>query len=335
MKDHPASGGGNGDSAAVSTEKLRDVFPDGEIYAVSDDAELLREASRYGLASVPLAEADELPAGANVVLYLRHVLLSKEMRRRFREAKVLLVPIASFDSGLEAALYTLRLTLLTDYTAACERSRRWIEDLRNQTAPITFVSKGPCSAGEPETRFVCTLGDDLTVDAWASPTIAAGQWVSVGSYCEIALTTRASADRPRPFTIDGTAVATGVLVARDPRVDETGDARIQAANSLRRELERRSPIVLRLKDGVLAEMRAGGDDFTDALREVTNPAYGLHALELGLGTNQHVLPHVDWTCNSQLNEGAGAVHIGFGDGITGAHMDFVVAEATHRFGSSL
>jgi hypothetical protein len=35
--------------------------------------------------------------------------------------------------------------------------------------------------------------------------------------------------------------------------------------------------------------------------------------------------------NSQLNEGAGPVHLGFGDGMTGAHMDFVVAECTHRF----
>ncbi|MFC5751248.1 hypothetical protein [Actinomadura rugatobispora] len=335
MKDHPASGGGHGDSAAVSTGKLRDVFPDGEIHAVSDDEALLRAASRYGLSSIPLAEAGELPAGANVVLFLRHVLLSKELRKRFREAKVLLVPIASFDTGLDAALYTLRLTLLTDYGAACERSRRWIDDLRSRPDPITFVSTGPCPAGEPGTHLVCSLSDDLSIDAWASPAIATGQWVGVGSYCEIALTARPRPDRPRPFTIDGTAVASGVLAARDPRFDEAGDARIRAAHDLRRELNRRAPIVLRLRGGVLADVRAGGDDFTDALREVTDPAYGLHALELGLGTNQHVLPHVDWTFNSQLNEGAGPVHIGFGDGITGAHMDFVVAAATHHFGPSL
>ncbi|MFI0351061.1 hypothetical protein [Actinomadura sp. 9N407] len=270
-----------------------------------------------------------------MVLFLRHQLVSREIRKRFRGAKVLLVPIASFDAGLETALYTLRLTLATDYAAACEGSRRWIDDLRNRTDPITFVSKGPCSAGERETNFVCTLADDLSVDTWASPTIATGQWVSVASYCEIAITARPSADRPSPFIIDGTAVASGVLVARDPRFDDAGDARIRAAHRLRRELSQRAPIVLRLKGGVLADVRAGGDDFTDELREVTNPEYGLHVIELGLGTNRHVLPQVDWTFNSQLNEGAGPVHIGFGDGMTGAHMDFVVAEATHHFGSSL
>ncbi|MFI0406053.1 hypothetical protein [Actinomadura sp. 3N508] len=301
---------------------------------MSDDETLLGAASRYGLASTPMAEVDELPAGANVVLFLRNALLSRELRKRFRKFRVLFVPISSFDGGIEAALYTLRLTLLTDYAAACERSRGWIDELSSHTEPLTFVSKRPCSDGEPGTNFVCTLGDDISIDAWASLVIEPGQWISVGSYCELAITTRPSPDRPRPFTIDGTAVASSVLVARDPRFDEAGDARIRAADDLRRELNRRAPIVLRLKGGVLSDVRAGGEDFTEALREVTNPAYGLHALELGLGTNQHVLPHVDWSFNSQLNEGAGPVHIGFGEGMTGAHMDFVVAEATHHFGSS-
>ncbi|TDB91916.1 hypothetical protein E1264_00135 [Actinomadura sp. KC216] len=301
---------------------------------MSDDETLLDAASRYGLASTPMADVDELPAGANVVLFLRHALLSRELRKRFRGFRVLFVPISSFDGGMEAALYTLRLTLLTDYAAACERSRGWIDELGKHTDPLTFTSKRPCSDGEPGTHFVCTLADDISIDAWASLTIAPGQWISVGSYCELAITARPSPDRPRPFTIDGTAVVSSVLVARDPRFDEAGDARIRAADDLRRELNGRAPIVLRLKGGVLSDVRAGGEDFTEALREVTNPAYGLHALELGLGTNQHVLPHVDWSFNSQLNEGAGPVHIGFGEGITGAHMDFVVAEATHHFGPS-
>ncbi|MFD0691975.1 hypothetical protein [Actinomadura fibrosa] len=165
---------------------------------MSDDETLLQAASEYGLAGIPMDEADGLPAGANVVLFLRNHLLSRELRQRFRRAKVLFVPISSFDTDLESALYTLRLTFLTDYTAAVARTRRWIEDLGSQTEPISFVSKGPCSTGEPGTSVVCTLAEDLTLDAWVSPTIGPGQWVGVGSYCEIALTTRPSPDRRVP-----------------------------------------------------------------------------------------------------------------------------------------
>jgi hypothetical protein len=78
-------------------------------------------------------------------------------------------------------------------------------------------------------------------------------------------------------------------------------------------------------------VHADGEDFTDAVREATNPQYELHALELGIGTNMGLLPRVDWTYNSQMNEGAGLVHLGVGEGITGAHMDFIVADGEHRF----
>jgi hypothetical protein len=43
-----------------------------------------------------------------------------------------------------------------------------------------------------------------------------------------------------------------------------------------------------------------------------------------LGSNPGIAGLVDWSVNSQLNEGVGAVHLGFGEGITGAHMDFVI-----------
>src|SRR5262245_40496581 len=107
-------------------DKLRQIFPDGEIYAVTDDEWVGIAAGYYGLTNVPLAEAERLPAGANVVLFLRHSLVSVELRRMFRKYRVLTVPIASFDSSLEAALYTQKLTLVTDYLEACQNSRYWI-----------------------------------------------------------------------------------------------------------------------------------------------------------------------------------------------------------------
>jgi hypothetical protein len=124
-------------------------------------------------------------------------------------------------------------------------------------------------------------------------------------------------------------------VARDRHFSEVGDVRIRAADKLRGELVAAAPITLRLDHGVLTEVSAADRDFTDAVREVTNPEHRLQALELGIGTNQSVLPEVKWQINSQLNEGAGPVHLGFGEGVTGAHMDFIVAESNHRFTASI
>jgi hypothetical protein len=323
----PASGNGRLDN------KLRQIFPEDEIYLVTDDELLAIAAADHGQAALMLADAEKLPHGANVVLLLRHSLVTVDIRRMFRNAKVLLVPIASFDTSLEAALYTQKLTMLTDYSAALDRSRYWADSIATQAGPLIFsdAAPGEDAGDEEKTHLVCSLGNDINADAWLEPKIGTGQWISVGTLCEFSMTAPSSADWCSAFVIDGTAVAAGVLVARDSRFSEAGHTRIQAAQRLQVELAARAPITLQLAGGVLTSVRAGGEDFTDAVREVTNPEHGLHTLELGIGTNQSVLPHVDWKFNSQLNEGAGAVHLGFGEGITGAHMDFVIAESGHQF----
>ncbi|SFO58489.1 MULTISPECIES: hypothetical protein [Actinomadura] len=325
---------------------LRQIFPgDGRIYAVTDDEWVGIAAGYYGLEHVPLAEVETIPPGANVVLFLRHSLVSVKLRRMFREFRVLTVPIASFDASLEAALYTQKLTMATDYATACQNSRYWIENLQEQAGRLVFhdgaLDEGgdePGRAGtanrkpgQQRTHIVCSLADSMSIDALPEPAIDVGQWVGVGSYCELALNNRPLSGRPSPFTIEGTVVAAGALVARHPRFTQQGDARIRAAERLRAELVERAPLVLRMEANVLTSLQAGGKDFTEALREVTNPELGLQAMELGIGTNQAVLPQVNWKVNSQLNEGAGPLHIGFGEGITGAHMDFVVAQSTHIF----
>ncbi|MDL4817188.1 hypothetical protein [Actinomadura opuntiae] len=270
-----------------------------------------------------LEDAADLPDDANVVLLLRRRLVSRELRRLFRRMRVLLVPIASFDPSPAVAEYTLRLVCATDYVAACEWNRYWARSISEQPGLLRFEGNG--------TDLTCSLADRLHADAWLDPRIGFGKWVSVASFCEFSITAPSSTDWRGAFDIAGTAVASGLLVARDARVRPEGDERIRRATRLREEIAARAPIDLRLADGMLAEVRAGGVDYTEAVIDVTNPAYEGHTIELGLGTNMALLPQVNWALNSQLNEGAGTLHLGFGEGMTGAHMDFVVAECEHRF----
>ncbi|TLQ46312.1 hypothetical protein [Streptomyces marianii] len=309
---------------------LRQIFPEGDIVAVTDDASLGSEAVGYGLRYVPIDDVPTLPAGSNVVLLLSHHLISKKIRILFKHHKVLVVPIASFDGTPEAASYTLKMTLLTDYLKAAETATYWIDGLRSGAKKVVFGPPAPSGEDTGATRLVCSLGPSLTVDAWPRAEIGAGDWVSIGSCCELSITKQPSTGDD-VFSMEGTVHASGVLAARDPRCTEVGDARIRRANRLRAEMSDLGSITLSLKDNVLTRVRAGGRDFTEELLDVTNPDHGLQALELGIGTNLALLPNVDWRYNSQLNEGAGVMHIGFGEGITGAHMDFIIPEGDHHF----
>lgn len=313
---------------------LRQLFPQGDIFAVADDAVLGQAAAERGLMYVPLDRAEELPAGASVVLLLQHHMISKRIRLEFKHHSVLVVPIASFDGSPGSARYTLEMSLRTDWVRAADMASYWIEKLREGAERVVFGPPEPPLADSVEAdtmRLVCSLGAALIVDAWPRAAIGAGDWVSVGSCCELSLTKQPGQTGENTFSMDGTAHAAGVLAACDPRCTEAGRKRFEEARELRAEMAGLGIIRLEMKDNVLTGVTAGGREFTGDMLSATNPDHGLQALELGIGTNLGVLPEVDWRVNSQMNEGAGVMHIGFGDGITGAHMDFVVAECDHHF----
>ncbi|MGH3373898.1 MAG: hypothetical protein ACRDP6_04070 [Actinoallomurus sp.] len=314
------------DRAAAIDEPLgglRQIFPAGDVVIVTDDEELAEYAADIGLQATLLDTVESLPETASVALFLRNSMVSREIRMKFLKMRVLVVPVASFDRSLDVAKYTLELTRKTDYLKACEWNRYWTGNITEQPGPLIFSGHG--------TDLRCAFADKLSADAWFTPEIGVGKWISIGAYCEFSVTAPSSTNWRGAFEIEGTAVASGVLVAKDSRVSDVGEGRIEKAQKIRAEMVARGPVTLRLRDGVLQSVDAGGVDFTDAIREVTNPDYELHTLELGIGTNMSLLPHVDWMVNSQLNEGAGTFHLGFGEGITGAHMDFVIEQCEHRF----
>jgi hypothetical protein len=327
----PVSDTRSGEHRGTPQNNVRKIFPAGDIYAVSDDEWMNVAAGYYGLRPVSLDDAEKLPPGANVVLFLRNELANTTARKKLLRQRVLVVPIASFDSSLEVALYTQKLVTLTDYDDVRDRIAYWADSLRNKQGALVFSDSPRGDSADGGTHLVCRLAENLRADAWLDSQIGAGDWVSVGLICEFSLTAPSAKDWHGAFVIDGRAVASGVLVARDARYTDAGDARICAAQKLRDEMTARGPIDLRIENGVLISARADGEDFTGRLLEATNPEHGLHVLELGIGTNQSVLPYVNWSVNSQLNEGAGPVHIGFGEGITGAHIDFIVEHTGHEF----
>ncbi|MET9341931.1 hypothetical protein [Nonomuraea sp. NPDC003804] len=304
---------------------LRQVFPEGDVHIAFDDAELAEYGRELGLRTLLVENAGELPPEANVAVFLRNGLVTRDIRRTFKGMRALLIPISSFDPTLEIAKYTMRLVLETDYEKACKWNRYWARRIAEESGALIFSN----SAG---TDLKCSLAMELNASAWLNPAIKPGQWVSIAAYAEMSITAPSSKDWHGAFTIEGTAVASGVLVATDARVTAEGAERIERAKRVRDEIAAQGGIRLELENSrLVSAVGDSGKDFTEAIKDATNPEYDGHVLELGIGTNMALLPHIEWQHNSQLNEGAGPVHLGFGEGMTGAHMDFVVPDGDHRF----
>ena len=288
-----------------------------DIIIVSDDAAVCDEFSGRGLPTVLWTPDLVVEPGAKILLALCHQLVSRAVRRQFAPASVLVLPIRSFDDSYDSIVYTIDLTLATDYVDTCRRNHEWVDLLRTKTDGVLRFTG-------PGTDLECRLRDDLKASTSLTVGIEPGEWVSVADYCEVSLQAPSQEDWCGAFEISGYAEAVGVVSAEDSRVTPIGVERVRAARPLRTALVEEGPVTLVLEESIMRSAQVGGKDRVHEITDVTNPDYGGHTIELGLGSNPGILPLVDWTVNSQLNEGVGTVHLGFGEGITGAHIDFVI-----------
>lgn len=307
----------------TTMDNLRPLAGGGEFTVVTDEPRLVEELARHGLPAVLWTPELRTGPDTNVVVALCHRMGSKAIRSQFSDSRVLALPIHSFDDSLAGIMYTVSLVFATDFVDTTRRNNEWIERLRDDPdGALDFVGPG--------TDLHCTLGENIRVDTSLQLEIGPGEWVSVGNYCEVSLTPSSSTEWHSSFVLDGHVEAVGVLVAEDSRAgqDAEAKARIEAARRLQVEMVERGPVHLELEAGRLRAATLDGEDRTAEIAEATNPRYDLHATELGIGTNPGIGPLVDWRFNSQINEGVGMVHLGFGEGITGAHMDFVVDSVT-------
>jgi hypothetical protein len=300
-------------------DNLRVLSSGSPFTLVSDDTALVDAMRDEGLPTVPWTPDLIVDGGTNVLLALCHRMGTSAIREQFAGARVLALPIRSFDESPAAAIYTVSLVGATDFAATCRRNNEWIDLLGDlATEELHFTG--------PDSDLRCGLGDNLRIDTSLDVELGEGEWVSIGNYCEVSLTPPSTSDWHGSFILDGHVEATGVLVATDSRATGGALDRIAHASALRSQIVKAGRIRLELADSRLRSAGLDGTDVTAQISEATNPDYGLHATELGLGTNLDIAPLVDWTINSQLNEGTGLIHLGFGEGITGAHMDFIVTD---------
>jgi hypothetical protein len=296
---------------------LRKLSGGNHVQFVTDDTRLQEELISLDLDAIVWSPDLVVEEGSHVVLALCHQLVSRAVRKQFSKVAALVLPIYSFDDDFESIKYTIQLVLATDYVDTCQRNHAWIDLLRDKDDGQFRFTGG-------NTDLRCRLHEQLRASTSLEAVIHSGEWVSVADYCEVSVTAPSQEDWCGAFTIDGVAEVMGVLVAEDSRVTSLGRERIARAKDIRQQLVDIRPVRLEVQDGILKSVLANGKEWINEISEVTNPEYGLHTLELGLGSNPGIAPLVDWTVNSQLNEGVGAVHLGYGEGITGAHMDFII-----------
>jgi hypothetical protein len=240
---------------------------------------------------------------------------------KFGKSRVFYLPLAAFDPSEDVALYTIRLLLQSDFRAAVERNRQWIKVLQETNAPLKWSGA--------ETSIRCSLGDVAQLmRPQLSDIIEPGGSETPGNSFEVGLV----ADGNDPtflsvYQVDGTVRIDGVLCAHHRQMPSNILPVKRRAAEFVKKLSAHLPLTLEVRANRVRRCLADGVDVSDELASVTNERYELAVVEFAMGTNFALEGLVDWTFNSQMSEGVGALHLGVGDGLTGAHIDFVCCSA--------
>lgn len=236
----------------------------------------------------------------------------------FGNSRVLMLPLLSFDSSMEAMVYTMELLAQSKFEAAAQLNERWLRLLLERRDPLILRGKG-CD-------LVCEVEEDVYVmrpktQAMLTP----GEWESLGAYFEVGMVPQPEDFRPA-FAVNGTLSVPGVAVAHHRQMHDNLLPLATRAWELFQDLHRQGqfPLQISIENSRVKHIFAGEKDLADELDYLSNKRRELVLTEMAFSTNEGMVPeNIDWTKNAQLNEGAVGIHVGIGDGLTGAHIDLI------------
>jgi hypothetical protein len=301
------------------------VFPDGDVLFVSDQQYVVDFLVSRGLPAEHLAEVTTPPESVVLIGCDYRALGPREqLHELFSNSRVLWVPLVSFDPRPEAGRYSLDLLLSSDLAAAAKGNRDWVSVLRRARRPLKVSSE------RSELTFQ-VVSDRVVLVTRVEPELAAGEFVSVAEYFEVdvdsSLDVTAGPDGAGEgtYTADGTFWAEGLCVARHSVLDFDAP-QLQTARGIAGRVAQAGGILIRVENCHIVSAVCAGTDFAATLADCAGENAS-RLVEFSFGTNTGIVESLDWSVNSQINEGASGIHMGLGDGVTGAHIDFVLPGA--------
>ncbi|GIW33347.1 hypothetical protein [Meiothermus sp.] len=304
---------------------LAPVFGKSKPLFVTDYLDLVNWFTAQGIASSLLKEISNL----SKKLHKNVILLPTtadgfsffQLERYFKGSRVLIIPLVAFDPSLEAAIYTVELLASSDFTKATKENEKWISLLKKGD-----VQRIEFKGAYGELEIVLKERLDLMLPR-VQAGLLPGEWEAVGMFFEIAMIPD-NEDLFHPgYIVNGEAIVPGVAVAHHRIMPaQLTSLPIRAWQLLGGLVkQRRVPLRVTIENSQLKEVRSvDGADFADEIRELSNPRLELMLVEMAISHNPGLeASNLNWSVNSVLNEGARGIHFAVGDGVTGAHIDFI------------
>jgi hypothetical protein len=222
--------------------------------------------------------------------------------------------MAAFDPRPAAVKYSIDLLLRTDLARSVAAIGKWKSVLRKLRRPLLIESDRSAATFRIREGAAYSIGK-------SDPALSRG-FTPLAELLEVDISsTTANGTQEPAYAVDGTFWADGLCVGHTRDLPHD-DPQMEHGRELAKRVAKAGGVLARIEGARLVSALCGGKDISPELISCVGDS-GAEVVEFSFGTNHDIANVLDWSVNSQLNEGALGVHFGIGYGVTAAHIDFV------------
>ena len=233
-----------------------------------------------------------------------------ELAKLANKKRCIFCPIHVFEASTKNALYTLSQLIKSDIGQCLIEQRKTLE-LVNCKTPLKLVS--------PRSKSTVTISNNATPYAILEEDLLGDFVHSVAEFFEVHFAHMKPQD-PCPFSVEGELRVSGILTVLRKK-EGMPPLIADSLNTLIREVASKQA-VLQVNANKVISFKVGNQEFLELIQRAAGPR-GAYLTEFAIGVNRAITPLIDFSINSQMNEGVSGVHVALGDGTTGYHIDFL------------
>ncbi|UVJ44358.1 hypothetical protein NVV94_01735 [Pseudomonas sp. LS1212] len=300
-----------------STSSLKSLFDPTKINILSDSLEFLFELRKNGYETSNLLSLERLPTNSIVFSFTdnaaKHAFeIAKETDRK----KCIFCATHVFEPSIYAASYSLNLLLNSDFIGALRAQEKLLSLLDNCSE---LLISGPHTSGKLRIRA------DSIPYAMIEEDVRENFIHSVAEFFEVHYA-HMNPEKACPFNFEGKIEISGILTVLRKSPASLSKHLKPALHRLAQEIAKKKA-TLTVTNNKISSLLIGSTEYKTLLEEAAG-ARGLFLTEFAIGVNSSLAPIIDYSINSQLNEGIAGIHVAIGDGSTGYHIDFLSPNAT-------
>jgi hypothetical protein len=293
------------------------LFESKEIYFITDQDDIFDYLVENKYKVLKYVKNMIFPTNCiNILTLSQNFLFLKDQMKDLanKKVKILQVPQVVFGTSYNNFVYTLEKLFKCDFEDMFKLKSELLkkfEILGNRIEVNTDITS----------KVICEFNEGVQCKYPSKIQIEDGTTRSVAEYLEVSFDY--NTNTPSSFYLKGDFTFLSCVYAVLPHSKSISTQQIKQAKLLFNKIYFAKLCKLKIEESYAVSLKINNKEYIDILRQIVGEDLGLRVTEFSFGLNQKLYPSADWQYNSHINEGCSGVHIGFGDAMSGVHIDFI------------